>query len=57
MAPLEGFAVDSVNAFEGVAPSLLQRSSASFDGESEAVRLAQRQRHWIADVEFVESGP
>ena len=48
------YAVVSVNAFEGVAPSLLQRSSASFDGENEAVRLARRQRNWIADVEFVE---
>ena len=48
------YAVVSVNAFEGVAPSLLQRSSASFDVENEAVRLARRQRNWIADVEFVE---
>ena len=50
------YAVVSVNAFEGVAPSQMQRSSASFDGENEAVRLARRQRHWIADVEFVERG-
>ena len=51
------YAVVSVNAFEGVAPSLLQRSSASFDVENEAVRLARRQRNWIADVEFVDIGP
>ena len=50
------YAVVSVNAFEGVAPSLLQRSSATFDGESEAARLARRKRHWIAEVEFVERG-
>ena len=51
------YAVVSVNAFEGVAPSLLQRSSASFDGENEAVRLARRQRNWIAEVKVVERGP
>ena len=50
------YAVVSVNAFEGVAPSLLQRSSATFDGESEAARLARRKRHGIAEVEFVERG-
>jgi hypothetical protein len=48
------FAVVSVNAFENVEPSLLRRASATFDGESEASRLARRQRNWIADVEVVE---
>jgi hypothetical protein len=45
-------AVVSVNAFEGVARSLLRSSPVSFDGETEAARLARRARNWIADVEF-----
>jgi len=48
------YAVVNVNAFENVAPSLLRRASASFDGESEGDRLARRKRNWIADVRFVE---
>lgn len=47
------YAVVSVNAFEGVDPALLQRAAASFEQETEAARLARRQRNWIADVEFV----
>ena len=43
-------AVVSVNAFENVNPSLLRRSSASFEGEETAERLARRARNWIADV-------
>lgn len=50
------YAVVSVNAFENVEPSLLRRASASFDSEEEASRLARRERNWIADVEYVESG-
>jgi hypothetical protein len=49
------YAVVSVNAFEGVDPSLLRRGSTSFDGEGEDSRLARRKRNWIADVRFVES--
>jgi len=49
------YAVVSVNAFENVAPSLLQRASASFDGEGREDRLARRQRNWIAHVEFGKS--
>jgi hypothetical protein len=45
-------AVVSVNAFDGVDPALLQRGSASFDGEGTGDRLARRQRNWIADVRF-----
>ncbi|MDN3922725.1 GFA family protein [Roseateles violae] len=48
------YAVVNVNAFENVAPALLKRSSADFDGEDEAGRLARRARGWIADVRFVE---
>jgi hypothetical protein len=49
------YAVVSVNAFEGVAPSLLRRAPASFDGEGNDSRLARRKRNWIADVKFIES--
>jgi hypothetical protein len=48
------YAVVSVNAFEGVDPSLIQRTSATFDGESEEMRLARRKRGWIANVEYNE---
>jgi hypothetical protein len=48
------YAVVSVNAFEGVDPSLLRRAPVSFDGEDEKTRLARRKRNWIANVEFVE---
>ena len=50
------YAVVSVNAFEGVDPSLLRRAPASFDGEGEDSRLARRKRNWIAAVEFLERG-
>jgi hypothetical protein len=46
------YAVVSVNAFEGVAPSLLRRMPASFEGEDADARLARRKRNWIADVTF-----
>jgi hypothetical protein len=46
------YAVVSVNAFEDVDPSLLQRADVSFDGEGVGDRLARRQRNWIADVRF-----
>src|SRR5882757_249358 len=49
------YAVVSVNAFEGVAPSLLRPAAASFQEESEDARLARRTRNWIANVRFVEN--
>jgi hypothetical protein len=49
------YAVVSVNAFEGIAQSLLRRASASFDGEETESRLARRKRNWIADVEYIAS--
>jgi hypothetical protein len=49
------YAVVSVNAFEGVDPSLLRRASASFDGEGKEARLARRKRSWIANVDYVVS--
>ena len=48
------YAVVSVNAFEGVEPSLLRRASANLDGEGTESRLARRKRNWIADVQYVE---
>jgi hypothetical protein len=47
------YAVVSVNAFDNVDAALLERSPASFDGESGGDRLARRQRNWIGRVEFV----
>jgi hypothetical protein len=49
------YAVVSVNAFEGVPPSLLKEAAASFQEESEDVRLERRARNWIANVKFVGS--
>ncbi len=51
------YAVVSVNAFDGVDPSLLRRAPASFDGEGTDSRLARRKRNWIADVEFTDASP
>lgn len=48
------YAVVSVTAFDGVDAALLQRTSASFDAEDEASRLARRRRYWIGDVEIIE---
>jgi hypothetical protein len=50
------YAVVNVNAFENVDPSLLRPVSASFDNESESVRLTRRKKHWIANVEFMDGG-
>jgi hypothetical protein len=49
------YAVVSVNAFEGVAPSRLKRTPANFDGEGTDSRLERRKRNWIPDVEFTEA--
>jgi hypothetical protein len=46
------YAVVSVNAFENVDSSLLQRAPVSFDGEGQDDRLARRKRNWIGRVEF-----
>jgi hypothetical protein len=48
------YAVVSVNAFEGVDPSLLSRTPMDFDDEGTDSRLARRKRNWIPDVRFVE---
>jgi hypothetical protein len=47
------YAVVSVNALEGVDPSLLRRGSASFEGEAKESRLARRKRNWIANVRYI----
>lgn len=49
------YAVVNVNAFEGVDASLLRRAPSTFEGESEAARLARRKRAWIADVVYLDS--
>ncbi|WP_130619444.1 GFA family protein [Dyella amyloliquefaciens] len=46
------YAVVNVNALEGIEPSRLKRSAASFGEEEAGVRLARRQRYWIKNVEF-----
>lgn len=46
------YAVVSVNAFDNVDPSLLNRAPASFGAEQTASRLARRKRNWIPDVSF-----
>lgn len=51
------YAVVNVNTFENVDPLLLRRSSATFDDETEADRLARRRRHWIADVTYTAAQP
>lgn len=48
------YAAVNANTFEDVESSLLQHASVSFEGESEAARLARRQRNWIANVEYAE---
>ena len=50
------YAVVSVHAFEGVEPSLLRLTSATFDGEDEQARLARRARNWIGNVAYSEAG-
>lgn len=50
------YAVVSVNAFEGVEPSLLRRAPSSVEGETEEARLARRKRNWIAHVTFSGEG-
>ena len=46
------YAVVSVRALEGIPPERLAARAVDFEGEALAERLARRQRHWIADVEF-----
>ncbi|HVG61775.1 MAG TPA: hypothetical protein VNA24_24650 [Hyalangium sp.] len=50
------YAVVSVNAFEGIDPSMIRRAPVSFDGEDTESRLARRKRNWIPNVEFLEAG-
>jgi hypothetical protein len=49
------YAVVSVNTFDGVEPSLLRRTPATFEGEDQEARLARRKRNWIANVDGLES--
>ena len=50
------YAVVSVNALEGIDPSLLRHSPANLEGESTETRLARRKRNWIADVQILDGG-
>lgn len=58
ISQIEGrlYAVVNVNALEGVDRSFFRHASVSFDYESKEARIARRKRHWIANVEYVESG-
>lgn len=49
------YAVVSVNAFEGVDPSLLRHGSMSLEAEAIDARIERRARRWIADVQLVEA--
>jgi hypothetical protein len=47
------YAVVSVNAFDNVDSSMIRRAAATFDGESEEVRLTRRAQNWISSVTVV----
>jgi len=49
------YAVVSVNAFEGVDPSLFRHGSMNLEGEAIDARLVRRASRWIADVQFLEA--
>jgi len=49
------YAVVSVHALDGVAPSLIRHAPVNFDGESEEVRLARRKRNWIPSVRYIKT--
>ena len=46
------YAVVNVNTFDDAARARLQPVPVSFDGETEALRLARRKRGWIANVRY-----
>jgi hypothetical protein len=48
------YAVVNVHALADVDAAFFLHAAVSFDGESEAQRLARRQRNWIANVDFAE---
>lgn len=50
------YAVVSVNAFDGVDPARIRRAPMTLGDEDASVRLARRQRNWIADVTWVDGG-
>ncbi len=51
------YAVVNVNTFENVDSAELAASSADFDGENVAQRLARRKGNWIANVTIKFGGP
>ena len=48
------YAVVNINTFDNVDPALFKHGTVSFDGEDADTRVARRQRHWIADVTYIE---
>ena len=48
------YAVVNVNTFEDIAPSLVRREGANFDGEGVEMRLSRRTRNWIDNVRIEE---
>lgn len=50
------YAVVNVNVFDDAAAARVQRSPIAFGEEDAAMRLARRERHWIAGVNFIENG-
>jgi hypothetical protein len=49
------YAVVSVNAFNGIDPSMIRRGPMSFEEESTESRLERRKRSWIANVSYEEA--
>ena len=49
------YAVVSVNAFEGIDAGMIRKAPITFEDESEATRLARRQRSWIGDVQWTSA--
>jgi hypothetical protein len=50
------YAVVNVNTFEGIDPSVLVRTTTSFDGEGTGERLERRKRGWIQRVRISVGG-
>jgi hypothetical protein len=48
------YAVVNVNTFENLDSMQLRRQPINFDGEEQQLRLARRQKNWIADVHIAE---
>jgi hypothetical protein len=49
------YAVVNVNTFDNLPEGMLNRTPVSFDGEGAEERLERRAKHWIPNVEYIES--